>query len=485
MACYEISFRQRVASVVGEAADLMKKEGLYEVDDEKLTENAVNGMLREIDRFSDFMVGKEAKSHSELLKQKYQGLGINIRQLPETGNILVLRPFWGSPAMDAGILPGDVITHVDGVAFEKDQKMEEVFDKLRGPEGSKVELTIQRKDSAKPEKKQTLKLTVARGDIKTESVFGYQPNGKGGWRYLIPKKYIQAGSQKADLRDDELSGIAYIRIDKFGNRTVDELKTALDSVKGKMKGLVLDLRGNPGGFLESAINVSDMFLPENKLPIVSQRNRHGQTTGVAYTEQPPVIPSSIPMVILINGDSASASEIVSACLQDHGRAKVVGQRSFGKGTVQSYFNLSLPGSILKLTTATYWRPSGRNIHKMRFKDPEKQKEYDQKQEKLGKNDQWGVRPDPGYEIPISQMDDYELSTMRFNVEMGLDVDSLTDAHKEFLNGMKERVAALKKTENRGGLDDWEFSDQIHWNDGKHLIQRDIQLQKALQTLYEE
>lgn len=485
MACYEISFRQRVASVVGEAADLMKKEGLYEVDDEKLTENAVNGMLQEIDRFSDFMVGKEAKSHSEILKQKYQGLGINIRQLPETGNILVLRPFWGSPAMDAGIRPGDVITEVDGVSFHKDQEMDEVFEKLRGPDGSKVELTIERKDSSKPDRKQALKLTVTRGSIKTDSVFGYQPDGKGGWLYLVPKKYIQHSTQETRSETDELSGIAYIRIDKFGNRTVDELTEALNSVKENMTGLVIDLRGNPGGFLDSAIAVSDMFLPENRLPIVSQRNRHGDNIATAYTNKPSIISDSIPMVILINGDSASASEIVSACLQDHGRAKIVGQRSFGKGTVQSYFSLSLPGSVLKLTTATYWRPSGKNIHKMRYKDPEKQKEFEEKQKGLGQNDQWGVRPDPGYEIPISQIDNYELSTMRFNTEMGLDVDSLTDAHKEFLKGLRGRVEQLGKEESRGGLEDWEFKDQIHWKDGKHLIQRDIQLQKALQTLYED
>jgi carboxyl-terminal processing protease len=225
-------------------------------------------------------------------------------------------------------------------------------------------LRIQR--SGVPEE---LEMGIDRAVITVDSLLGERRREDGTW----------------DFRLAEDPRIGYLRLTSFGKHTAEELGRALGDGHGcPFDAIVLDIRNNAGGLLDSAVETCDLFLDGGR--IVSTRGRDGADRSVAHARDSTVIPSSIPMVVLINRHSASASEILAACLQDHGRALVVGERSYGKGTVQNLFKLEGGHSALKLTTATYWRPSGKNIHR---------------RENAPVNEDWGVRPDAGFEVVLT------------------------------------------------------------------------------------
>jgi carboxyl-terminal processing protease len=258
-----------------------------------------------------------------------------------------------------------VISKIDGLPT-REMSYADATARIRGKVGDVVHLTVERAGKVEP-----IDLPpIERQIINTDSVLGDTHDATGHWSYLL------ASAPK----------IGYLRITSFGERTLGELKSALEELKlGGMQGLVLDLRNDPGGLVPAAVGVCELFLEKGK-PIVSTRGREGEIEH-EYKAGGGEKFSDFPVAVLVNEYSASASEIVAACLQDNNRAKVIGQRSYGKGTVQNFLPLSGHEGVLKLTTAHYWRPSGKNI----------QRPADEKD-----SDQWGVSPDAGMETRMNE-----------------------------------------------------------------------------------
>ena len=234
---------------------------------------------------------------------------------------------------------------------------------MRGPVGETVELEIRRGED-------TLQKTLTRAKIPIESAHGGSRNPNGSWNFVL-KDHPEIG---------------YIRLSQFGEMTGDEMRAALKSLPDNVEGLIFDLRANPGGLLDVAVKICDMFM-ESGLPIVRIKGREKELIHEYRSTAGTKFPADLPVCILIDRYSASASEIVSGCLQDHGRAVLIGEQSYGKGTVQDIIPIQQNKSLLKLTTASYWRPSDRQIDKH---DPEAQRT------KI-----WGVQPDDGFAIEMS------------------------------------------------------------------------------------
>ncbi len=290
---------------------------------------SIERMLQVLDPHCNFFDPKEYKQMEEENEGRYYGLGIRIRQVSrDSGRIVIVEPpFPNTPAYRAGLQAGDVIFKVNGKSID-DWTMDEVISKLKGPPGTKVHITVKRPGVPKP-----LEIDVERAEIKTYTI---------NYSFKVNKN------------------IGYIKIDRFASTTYNDLINAFKKLNlSSLKGLIIDLRGNPGGYLSMAIKVSESFLPKGA-EIVSVRGRGGVVTDTYYAEKNGNI--SIPLIILINDNSASASEIVSGALQDNDRALIVGTRSFGKGLVQSVYTLE-DGSALAITTGRYYLPSGRLIQR--------------------------------------------------------------------------------------------------------------------------
>ena len=302
---------------------IVKENYVEEPGIKKLIYGALSGMVSSLDPFSSFFPPEKYKEFMQETEGEFGGVGIEISM--EKGRPIVVAPIEGTPAFKAGLRAGDIILAVDGEdTFGK--SLLEIVKKIRGKPGTKVKLTIMRKGSDKP-----ITVEITRAIIKIESV-----------------KYTKHGD------------IGYVKLIQFQHRTSRDLRKALkDLLSQKIKGLVLDLRNNPGGLLSEAVKVSDMFLPEGKL-IVYTKGRKDEEKY--YAKEPALVPSQLPLVVLINKGSASASEIVTGALQDHHRAIIVGEKSFGKASVQNIIPLE-DGSALKLTVAYYYTPSGRLIHR--------------------------------------------------------------------------------------------------------------------------
>ena len=305
---------------------IVKKSYVEEVDTKKLVYGAINGMLTSLDPHSSFMPPDVYKEMKIDTKGAFGGLGIEITI--KDGILTVISPIEDTPAYKAGIKAGDLILKIDD-KFTKDLTITEAVKRMRGVKGTKVTLTIMRE-----------------GFEKTKE-------------FTLERDIIQVKSVKFKVLDN---GYGYVRISQFQEKTDDDLEKALTALQPDhkpLKGLVLDLRNDPGGLLDQAIRVSEHFIAEGKL-IVSTKGREKES-GI-----PPAISrkggkeSNYPIVVLINSGSASASEIVAGCLQDHKRAVIMGTQSFGKGSVQTIIPLT-DGSGLRLTTARYYTPSGRSI----------------------------------------------------------------------------------------------------------------------------
>ena len=316
----------RQLNLFGDVFERVKNDYVREVKDTELVESAINGMLNALDPHSSYLNPKNFSDMQVSTRGEYGGLGLEVTM--EDGLVKVISPMDGTPAAKAGIKSGDLIATIDGTAIQG-MTLSEAVEKMRGPVNSTLRITILRKGEKKP-----IDITLTRAVIRVESV-----------RF------------KAE------NDVAYIRITTFNEQTEDGLEKAVDLTKAqigkKLRGIVLDLRNNPGGLLDQAIYVSDAFLDQGE--IVSTRGRRAGDSQ-RYNARSGQIMAKVPVVVLINEGSASASEIVAGALQDQKRARVVGTRSFGKGSVQTVIPLS--GGVdgaLRLTTAKYYTPSGRSI----------------------------------------------------------------------------------------------------------------------------
>ena len=326
------------------------------ISKKELIEAAIGGVLNKLDPYSDYIPNENVEDFRADLENRFGGLGIHTAK--QNDKLVVVSPLADSPAYRAGLRPDDVITAINGVST-KGMSLDESSEKLKGPVGSRVTLTVERK------KKGAFDIDLIRDLINIPTVSGCSRNADDSWNYWI------------DVRNK----IAYVRISSFSQKTTDELESVLKKLTDEnMRGLILDLRFNPGGALGAAIEVCDMFVDEGTIVSVKGRVTDERTwfasKGKTLTR--------VPMAVLINHYSASASEVVSACLQDSKRAKIVGERSFGKGSVQNVIDMD--GGALKLTTSGYFRPCGHNIHR----------EADFTEE-----DEWGVTPDNGMVVKLN------------------------------------------------------------------------------------
>src|SRR3954467_3708712 len=318
------TFRQ--LSLFGDVFEKVRTGYVEPPNQAKLIEGAISGMLASLDPHSGYMSSKELREMQTETHGEFGGLGIEVTM--EEGLIKVIAPIDDTPAARAGILANDIIIQVSGEPVQG-LTLNQAVDKMRGPVNSSVKLTIQRK-----EKKEPLEVKLSRETIRIRPV--------------------RARTEGGD--------IGYLRITQFNEQTYEALRTAIEKIstevgQDKLKGYVIDLRNNPGGLLDQAIMVSDAFLERGE--IVSTRGRNAEETQ-RFNAKAGDLTKGKPLVVLINGGSASASEIVAGALQDHKRATVLGTRSFGKGSVQTIIPLGGNGA-LRLTTARYYTPSGRSI----------------------------------------------------------------------------------------------------------------------------
>lgn len=321
----------RQLNLFGEIFERVRNDYYKETKDDELMEAAINGMLSSLDPYSVYMPPRSFQEARVQTRGEFGGLGIEVTQ--ESGLIKVVSPIDDTPAQKAGILPGDLITHLDGDPV-MGKSLNESIEKMRGAPNTNIVLTVRRgaADAAK-----TFDVKITRAVIKTRVV--------------------------RSRREGEF---AYLRISSFNEHTTQDLIAAMDKLKAEMgpelKGYIIDLRDNPGGLLDQAISVSDSFL--NQGEIVSTRALRGSPDeGQRYNAKRGDAADGKPMAVLINGGSASASEIVAGALQDHHRAVLVGNTTFGKGLVQTMIPLGEFGGM-KLTTAGYFTPSGRSIDKV-------------------------------------------------------------------------------------------------------------------------
>jgi carboxyl-terminal processing protease len=344
---------------------LKKVEADYErelTDDEKnrLIEDMINGGLERLDPHSAYIAPREWRQFSDQTEGEFGGIGVQIEPGAQNGGQLtVVSPVPGTPAYDAGVQAGDLIVKIDGKVTET-MKVNDAVDLIKGKEGEKVVLTVRHEGE-----KDTVDIEITRAKIKIDNVLGdrRRADSPEDWDFFV----------------DHSNKIGYIRLLQFSKPAPKELEKVVKKLQDDgARALILDLRGNPGGLLEAACDIADTFLTDGVIVTVKGRN-HKEEVYTAKEEGTLMTPAEkFPMVVLIDRGSASASEIVSAALQDHKRAVVIGERSYGKGSVQNLIRLEGGTSRLKLTTARYWRPSGKNIHR----------DLDSKD-----SDEWGVMPD--------------------------------------------------------------------------------------------
>jgi len=317
----------RELNLFGDVFERVRADYVEKPDDAKLVESAINGMLSGLDPHSSYMDPKSFRDMQVQTRGEFGGLGIEVTM--EDGLVKVVAPIDETPAAKAGVMANDIITQLDDEQVQG-LTLNQAVDKMRGPVNTKIKLTIMRKGNDKP-----IEVTIVRDVIRVKSVRSHA----------------------------EGSDVGYIRVTQFNEQTTDGLKDAINDLTSqlgadKVKGYVLDLRNNPGGLLDQAISVSDTFLDRGE--IVSTRGRNAEETQ-RFNARPGDMTKSKPLIVLINGGSASASEIVAGALQDHKRATLVGTRSFGKGSVQTIIPLGAGNGALRLTTARYFTPSGRSI----------------------------------------------------------------------------------------------------------------------------
>jgi len=383
----------------GDIFERIRSSYVEEIDEEKLIESAISGMLSSLDPHSSYMAPEDFSTMQVQTRGEFGGLGIEVTQ--ENGFIKVVSPIDDTPAANAGIEAGDFITKVDGEST-LGKTLDEAVDKMRGPVGSEIIITVVRDSVDEP-----FDVSIIRDTIEIKAV-------------------------KARTEGKTI----VLRVSSFTSKTYPNLKDSLEKeIKAaggleNVNGVVVDLRNNPGGLLNQAIRVSDAFLESGE--IVSTR---GRAAGDAerYNATPGDLTNGKPVVVLINGGSASASEIVAGALQDHHRAIIVGTKSFGKGSVQTIIPLSSDGAAMRLTTARYYTPSGRSIQSL------------------------GVSPDILVKQRVRSDEDPEKDQnfQRFeaDLENSLSNDSLTEDERNFLENERKQQEETAKMRN----DDYQLS----------------------------
>jgi len=321
----------------------VKENYVSDVNTRDLIYGALNGMMKSLDPFSAFFTPEQYKEFRQETEGEFGGVGIEIGM--EKGRPIVISPIEGTPAFRAGIRSGDIIVEING-EDTSNMTLMDVVRRIRGKPGTKVTLTIMRKGLDKP-----LKIELERAIIKVESV-----------------KWTKIGD------------IGYIRLSQFTDGVGREIEKAAKNLTAQgVKGIILNLRNDPGGLLTEAINVSELFLKEGKL-VVYTKTKKGEVNRY-FSRRKPIIPEDMPLVVLVNKGSASASEIVAGALQDHKRAILVGEKTFGKASVQNIMPLEY-GSAIKLTIAHYYTPLGRLIDKKGIQPDVEVKMNEQEEEKL-------------------------------------------------------------------------------------------------------
>jgi C-terminal peptidase prc len=366
---------------------LGKREDLANHKDVDIT---LQRMMSHLDPYTTYWDAETVGRADQDIQGQFTGIGIQIRKDAATDMLQVVTPIKGSPAHHAGMQAGDIVTAVtrdmdsEGnpitpaeVTSTKGMSLNDAVKKILGKPGTQVKLTVKREGEDKP-----LVFDITRGKVEVESVLGVTRNGEGEWSYWL----------------DRPNKIAYIRLTSFARNTFRDLKDVMKKLsKEGVNGLVLDLRFNPGGYLDSAVDISDLFIDDGK--IVTIRPRVGAEIPYWGHHQGSYL--NFPMVCLVNGMSASGSEILAACLQDQNRAVIVGERSYGKGSVQDITQFE--GGELKMTIATFWRPNGKNLNKSSTKG--------------GEDEDWGVRPDGGYKVELSRKEREDLFDHQRNAEI--------------------------------------------------------------------
>ena len=317
----------RQLNLFGEVFERVRADYVEKPDNSKLVESAINGMLAGLDPHSSYLDPNSLREMQVEARGEFGGLGMEVTM--EAGLLKVVAPIDDTPAAKAGVMANDIITRLDNEPVHG-LTLNQAVEKMRGPVHTKIKLTIMRKEQDKP-----IDMTIVRDLIRVKSV----------------------------RSRNEGNDVGYIRITQFNEQTADGVKKAISNLTkqlgvDKIKGFVVDLRNNPGGLLDQAISVSDAFLDNGE--IVSTRGRNAEETQ-RFNARPGNLTKGKPVIVLINGGSASASEIVAGALQDHKRATLVGTRSFGKGSVQTIIPLGAGKGALQLTTARYFTPSGRSI----------------------------------------------------------------------------------------------------------------------------
>lgn len=349
--------------VLADTIDQIDRNYYEKVSRRELVEAAIDGAMKKLDAYSDYIAPDELEEFKVEVENEFGGLGIQISN--QTGQLRVISPLVGTPAYKAGIQAGDLILKI-GDTPTKGLSISDAVKLMKGRAGSDISLTV-----FHPSNNTEESLTLMREVIKVETVLGDRRGDDDKWNFMY----------------DEEQKIGYVRITTFGRDTAQGLSEVMKDLKDRdLKGFILDLRNNPGGLLRSAVEVADLFLESGTIVTMEGRNVERQQWDAIKADTF----SGFPMVVLVNQYSASASEIVSAALQDHERAVIIGQQTFGKASVQNVVELEDGKSAIKITTGSYTRPSGKPIH--RFPDAT----------------EWGVKPDANFEVPLSN---YEFSRL--------------------------------------------------------------------------
>jgi carboxyl-terminal processing protease len=362
--CYYRAARNRYAQTLTRAMNIVAENYIDEVEPRVLFEGAMDGMIGKLDPYSAYTSPEEFAQFQQTMDGEFTGIGIMVDVDPASGRLMVLDALVGKPAYQKGIRAGDILLEIDGHDTQG-LAIRDAVTFIRGKPGTKLSVVVQPAG-----KTESVAYELERATIPLESVLGDGKTEDGGWSFRLAHH----------------PHIGYIRIVNFGERTGEEFREALLELRkgGPAKGLIIDLRYNAGGLLTGATEVCDALLDDGLIVTTLGRNKvlMERYPAEAGTELPP----GVPVVVLVDRLSASASEIVAACLQDHRRAAVVGQRTWGKGTVQNVVLLENGHSAIRLTVGSYHRPSGQEIHK--WKDAKE-------------SDPWGVRPDPGLEVLLT------------------------------------------------------------------------------------
>ena len=378
--------------------DQVERNYVKEISRRELMEAAIEGVLGKLDQYSNYIPPSDFDGFKTGVENQFGGIGIRVGMVD--GQLTVITPLIGTPAYEAGVLAGDTIVAIAGKST-KDLSLEDAIARMKGKVNSDVQLTVRH---AADDKEESFKLT--RRVVQIETVLGDARKKDHSWDYMF----------------DPDAKIAYVRITSFSRRTHRDLQRVLRQLRSDdLKALILDLRFNPGGLLTSAIDVADLFLESGT--IVSTDGRNAPKRSWEAKKRGTF--GDFEMAVLVNRFSASASEIVAASLQDHDRAVIVGERTWGKGSVQNIIELEGGKSALRLTTGTYHRPNGKNIHRF---------------EGATDDDDWGVRPSDGHALRLSPVETRRLLDHQQEANViGASNDDASPAKKPLIDRQLQRA----------------------------------------------